>query len=113
MFNSLYFRGYEDDEEGDGSRRIYFENPLNVKDIKKRNMLNFDKLDKNGFVVLSVTDEDAIIGKVGEETNLNNQKIGLVSGKSVKFNTSGYVDKVVVTKNAEKFKKSKSKNKEK
>ena len=50
MFNSLYFRGYEDDEEGDGNRRIYFENPLNVKDIKKKTMLNFDKLDKNGFV---------------------------------------------------------------
>ena len=103
MFNSLYFRGYEDDEEGDGSRRIFFENPLNVKDIKKRNMLNFDKLDKNGFVKEGsyITDEDAIIGKVGEETNLNNQKISSVSGKSVKFNTSGYVDKVVVTKNAE------------
>ena len=46
-------------------------------------MLNFDKLDKNGFVKKGsyVTDEDAIIGKVGEETNLNNQKISSVSGK--------------------------------
>ena len=41
MFNSLYFRGYEDDEEGDGSRRIYFENPLNVKDIKKAKYVKF------------------------------------------------------------------------
>ena len=30
MFN-WYDEGYEDDEEGDGSRRIYFENPLNVR----------------------------------------------------------------------------------
>ena len=103
MFNSLYFRGYQDDEECDGNKRVYFDNPLNVKDIKKKNMLNFDKLDKNGFAKEGsyVTDEDAIIGKVGEETNLNNQKFSSVSGTSVKFSTSGYVDKVVVTKNAE------------
>ena len=103
MFNSLYFRGYQDDEECDGNKRVYFDNPLNVKDIKKKNMLNFDKLDKNGFAKEGsyVTDEDAIIGKVGEETNLNNQKFSSVSGTSVKFSTSGYVDKVVVTKNDE------------
>ncbi len=103
MFNSLYFRGYEDDEEGDGNKRVYFENPLNVKDIKKRNMINFDKLDKNGFVKEGsyVTADDAIIGKVGEETNLEGKRINTVSGKCVKFSTSGYVDKVVVTKNDE------------
>jgi len=103
MFNSLYFRGYQDDEECDGNKRVYFDNPLNVKDIKKKNMLNFDKLDKNGFAKEGsyVTDEDAIIGKVGSEINLNNQKFSSVSGTSVKFSTSGYVDKVVVTKNAE------------
>lgn len=103
MFNSLYFRGYEDDEEGDGNRRIYFENPLNVKDIKKKSMLNFDKLDRNGFAIEGsyVTDEDAIVGKVGEETNMDGKRVNTISGKTVKFNTSGYVDKVVVTKNDE------------
>ena len=103
MFNSLYFRGYEDDEEGDGNRRVYFENPSNVKDIKKKNMLNFDKLDRNGFAKEEsyVTDEDAIVGKVGEETNMEGKRIHTVSGKTVKFGTSGYVDKVVVTKNDE------------
>ena len=103
MFNSLYFRGYADDEVGDGNKRVYFENPLNVKDIKKRNMINFDKLDKNGFVKVGsyVTADDAIIGKVGEETNMEGKRINTVSGKCVKFSTSGYVDKVVVTKNDE------------
>ena len=103
MFNSLYFRGYQDDEEGDGNKRVYFENPLNVKDIKKKNMLNFDKLDKNGFVKEGsyVTADDAIIGKVGEETNMEGKRVNTISGKCVKFSTSGYVDKVVVTKNSE------------
>ena len=66
-------------------------------------MINFDKLDKNGFVKEGsyVTADDAIIGKVGEETNLEGKKVNTISGKCVKFSTSGYVDKVVVTKTAE------------
>ena len=50
MFNSLYFRGYEDDEKSDGKSRVYFENPQNVNNIKKKNMIDFSKLDQNGFV---------------------------------------------------------------
>ena len=101
MFNSLYFRSYEDSEESDGSRRIYFDNPQNVSNVKKGKTINYDKLDKNGIVKEGsyVTATDAIIGKVGEETNIDGKRVNTVSGKTIKFSTSGFVDKVVVTKN--------------
>ena len=50
MFNSLYFRSYEDSETNDGQKRVYFGNPLNYSNIKKGDMINFDKLDSNGIV---------------------------------------------------------------
>jgi len=101
MFNSLYFRSYEDSEESDGSKRIYFDNPQNVSNVKKGKTINYDKLDKNGIVKEGsyVTATDAIIGKVGEETNIDGKRVNTVSGKTIKFSTSGFVDKVVVTKN--------------
>ena len=101
MFNSLYFRSYEDSEESDGSKRIYFDNPQNVSNVKKGKTINYDKLDKNGLVKEGsyVTATDAIIGKVGEETNIDGKRVNTVSGKTIKFSTSGFVDKVVVTKN--------------
>ena len=101
MFNSLYFRSYEDNEKNDGQNRIYFGNPMNYKNIKKSDTINFDKLDKNGIVKEGsyVDANDAIIGKCGEETNINGDIVNVVSGKKIKFSTSGIVDKVIVTKN--------------
>ena len=101
MFNSLYFRSYEDKEENDGNRRIYFGNPNNYKDIQKGKTIRFNKLDQNGIVNEGsyVDANDAIIGKCGEETNIDGKIINIISGKTVKFSTSGIVDKVIVTKN--------------
>jgi len=101
MFNSLYYRSYEDKEENDGSRRIYFGNPNDYEDIKKSKTKNYDKLDQNGIVREGhyVTSDDVIVGKVGEETNLSGNVVNTISGKSVKFATSGIVDKVIITKN--------------
>ena len=101
MFNSLYFRSYEDKEQNDGQNKIYFGNPMNYKNIKKSDTINFDKLDKNGIVKEGsyVDANDAIIGKCGEETNINGDIVNTVSGKKIKFSTSGIVDKVIVTKN--------------
>ena len=101
MFNSLYFRSYGDTEENDGSRRIYFDNPHNLKNTSKKSMLNFDKLDTNGFVNEGeyVTADDAIIGKCGEETDINGNSRQNISGTTVNFSTSGIVDKVLVSKN--------------
>ena len=102
MFNSLYYRSYSDDESEEGGKRVYFGNPENYNDIKKSDMINFDKLDKHGFAKegSNVTHDDAIISKINE--NFNGENIyHNVSGKCVKFSTSGIVDKVVVTKNSD------------
>ena len=102
MFNSLYYRSYSDDESEEGGKRVYFGNPDNYNDIKKSDMINFNKLDKHGFAKegSNVTHDDAIISKINE--NFNNEGVyHNVSGKCVKFSTSGIVDKVVVSKNTD------------
>ena len=101
MFNSLYYRSYTDDESEDPEKRVYFGNPDNFSDIKKSTMVNYDKIDKNGFVKEGsyVTHDDAILSKINE-TNNKEKVYHNVSGKCIKFSTSGIVDKVVVTKNS-------------
>ena len=101
MFQSLYYRSYEEKEENTGTRRIFFGNPENYNDIKKSNIINYDKLDTNGIVKEGqyVTGDDAIVGLIGEEINNSGNMIKKVSGKCIKFATSGIVDKVVVIKN--------------
>jgi DNA-directed RNA polymerase II subunit RPB2 len=102
MFNSLYYRSYSDDESEEGGKRVYFGNPDNYNDIKKSDMINFDKLDKHGFAKegSNVTHDDAIISKINE--NFNGESVyHNISGKCIKFSTSGIVDKVVVSKNSD------------
>ena len=103
MFNSLYYRSYSDDESEEGNKRIYFGNPDYYNDIKKGSIINYDKLDKNGFVKegSNITHDDAIISKIQEVSNSENKTYYNVSGKCIKFSTSGIVDKVVVSKNSE------------
>ena len=102
MFNSLYYRSYSDDESEEGGKRVYFGNPDNFNDIKKSDMINFDKLDKHGFAKegSNVTHDDAIISKINESFN-GESVYHNISGKCVKFSTSGIVDKVVVSKNTD------------
>jgi len=102
MFNSLYYRSYSDDESEENGKRVYFGNPNNYNDIKKNDMINFDNLDEHGFAKEGsyVTHDDAILSKINETDN--GEKIYQnVSGKCIKFSTSGIVDKVVVTKNSD------------
>jgi len=104
MFNSLYYRSYSDDESNENGNRVFFGNPDNYTNIKKSKIVNFDKLDKNGFAKEGsyVTADDAIISKIGENSmGEDGQPIHNVSAKCIKFASSGIVDKVVVTKNAE------------
>jgi len=102
MFNSLYYRSYSDDESDINGKRVYFGNPDYYNDIKKSNVINYDKLDKNGFVKegSNVTHDDAIISKINEMSN-EDKTYHNVSGKCIKFSTYGIVDKVVVNKNAD------------
>ena len=104
MFNSLYYRSYSDDESNENGNRVFFGNPDNYTNIKKSKIVNFDKLDKNGFAKEGsyVTADDAIISKIGENSmGEDGQPIHNVSAKCIKFASSGIVDKVVVTKNSE------------
>ena len=101
MFQSLYYRSYEDKETNDGNKRVYFGNPNNLNDIKKASMINFDKLDSNGIVKegFYVTSNDAIMAKYETETGAEGNAINSVSGKTIKLSTTGIVDKVIMTKN--------------
>jgi len=100
MFQSLYYRSYYDEETNENGEKVEFGNPKYKKNISKKIIINFDKLDENGFVREGeyVGSEDAIIGKYSV-SNDSTGDITSVSGKTVKFGTSGIVDKVVVTKN--------------
>jgi len=100
LFNSLYFRSYSGNEEITGSgNRILFCNPLLQKDITSKSKINYDKLDENGFIRegVYITSDDAIMAMCEFDNDTN--KIVSVSGKCIKFATSGIVDKVVVYKN--------------
>jgi DNA-directed RNA polymerase II subunit RPB2 len=104
MFNSLYYRSYSDDESEENGNRVFFGNPDNYTNIKKSKIVNFDKLDENGFAKEGsyVTADDAIISKIGSNSmGEDGQPIHAVSAKCIKFASSGIVDKVVVTKNSE------------
>ena len=102
MFNSLYYRSYSDDESNENGNRVFFGNPDNYTNVKKSKIVNFDKLDKNGFVKEGsyVDADDAIISKINETTTSGSLAYN-VSAKCIKFASSGIVDKVVVTKNSD------------
>jgi len=96
MFQSVYFRSYTDSEELINQNVTTFGNPKNQTNVQKKNLSNFSKLDDNGFVREGeyVTGDDMITGKytkMGDRTE--------VSGSSIKFGTSGIVDKVIIFQN--------------
>ena len=96
MFQTVYFRSYEDSEEVNQSTITKFGNPKNLPNVQKENLESFNKLDDNGFVKEGeyVTADDMITGKYVTHNNKTN-----VFGSSVKFGTSGKVDKVIIYEN--------------
>ena len=64
-------------------------------------MVNYDTLDEGGFALegTSVTSDDAIIGRCTKRANEGKDQVVGVSAKTVKFGTSGTVDKVIIYKN--------------
>jgi DNA-directed RNA polymerase II subunit RPB2 len=101
LFNTLYYRSYEDSEEIDESNnQILFGNPNYLKNVRKSNTINYDKLDENGFVRegVYVDENDAIITKYLIEKSGKNSVVNIVA-KTINFGSSGIVDKVIVYKN--------------
>ena len=48
MFNTVYFRSYEDSEETKNNTTTKFANPKYQKNVRKKNLSSFSKLDDNG-----------------------------------------------------------------
>lgn len=96
MFQTVYFRSYEDSEELVNNETTHFGNPKNLENVQKKNLSKFSKLDDNGFVKEGeyVTSDDLITGKYIKKGNKTD-----VFGSSVKFGTSGIVDKVIIYEN--------------
>ena len=102
LFNTLYYRSYEDFEEIDEfGNQVLFGNPDYLMNIKKDNTVNYDKLDENGFIRegVYVDENDALMTKYLVEKNVSSDSVIRIITKTVIFGTSGYVDKVVVIKN--------------
>ena len=101
LYNSLYLRSYGDSEEDENGKRVYFANPLSEPNTMIKNPAKYDRLDDNGFIKEGeyVTADDTIIGKCYKSKDNNGKEITNCFGSTIKFGTSGIVDKVVVTKN--------------
>ena len=101
LFKSTYYRSYGAEEEIKSGEKVYFANPLNQKNVVKKDLSNYNKLDDNGFIKEGehVDDKDIIIGKCTKTKNENGEDITSVSGERIKIGTYGIVDKVIVSKN--------------
>jgi len=100
LFKSTYYRSYSESEESENGNRIYFANPLYQKNVMKKDLSNYSKLDDNGFIKEGehITDEDIIMGKCSTSVNDKGKEITKVFGEKIKHGTYGIVDKVVVSK---------------
>ena len=100
LFKSTYYRSYSESEESENGQKIYFANPLYQKNVMKKDLSDYNKLDDNGFIKEGehITDEDIIMGKCSNTVNDKGREITKVYGEKIKYGTYGIVDKVVVTK---------------
>lgn len=98
MFQTVYFRSYEDSEELVNNETTHFGNPKNRENVQKKDLSSFSKLDDNGFVKEGeyITGDDMITGKYKQ----NGTKTD-VFGSRINFGTSGIVDKVLIYENKE------------
>ena len=62
LFKSTYYRSYSESEEVDNGKKIYFANPLYQKNVLKKDLSDYNKLDDNGFIKEGehITDEDVL-----------------------------------------------------
>ena len=103
LYNSLYLRSYEESEEDENGKKIYFSNPLLEPNTMITNPQKYDNLDDNGFIKEGtyITPKDTIVGKCFKSKDKNGKEMTNCYGAKIKFGTSGIVDRVVVNKNKE------------
>lgn len=106
MFNSFYFRSYEENEKVEKNNTSHFANP-NYVDTTLKDPDNYSKLDENGFIKEGeyVTDTDKITSLVQKTILPNGKEINRVTGSKISKHTSGIVDRVIVTKNRDNLRK--------
>ena len=108
MFKSIYYRSYEDDEETEDNSVSSFGNP-NTINVLKEEILNYSKIDENGIIREGeyVTPEDMLTCKIKTEKLNNGREVNNLSGIRINHGTSGFVDKVIITKNRNNLRKCK------
>ena len=79
MFQTVYFRSYEDQEEITGNTRVYFDNPKYQSNVQNKNMKRFEKLDENGFIKenVHITPDDVFACKCVKQTTENGTKTSI------------------------------------
>lgn len=100
MFQNVYFRSYEDSEESNNGVTSKFCNPKYQKNIMNMGTKKYDKLDDNGFIKenIKITDNDVFSCKC-TKINTENGEMTKLSGGTIKKNTYGIVDKLIVYEN--------------
>tara|TARA_Y100000389_G_scaffold5904_1_gene5696 strand:+ start:4000 stop:7905 length:3906 start_codon:yes stop_codon:yes gene_type:complete len=103
LYNSLYLRSYGESEEDENGKKVYFSNPLLEPNTMIKNPQKYDNLDDNGFIKEEtyITPNDTIVGKCYKSKDKDGKEITNCFGATIKFGTSGIVDRVVVNKNKE------------
>jgi len=98
LYNSLYLRSYVNSEEDENGKKIYFSNPLLEPNANIKKASKYEKLDDNGFIPEGeyITPDDTIVGKCYKSKDKDSKEITNCFGESIKFGTSGIVDKVLV-----------------
>ena len=107
LFHSTFYRSYKDEEKkyqntGEEER---FCKP-NMKMTKSLKVANYDKLAANGFAPenTKVDEDDVIIGKVIPMKNKQDQTIFKDNSTSLRPNESGYIDRILISRNGEGYK---------
>jgi len=110
MFNSMYFRSYEDNEEVNKSNNTsFFSNPNQMKNNKIKNIDAYSKLNNDGIVEEGtyVKYGDKITSKCEKHKLPDGTETTVISGMNINRETSGTVDKVIITRNKDNLKKCK------
>lgn len=109
LFHSTFYRTYKDEEKksqssGNQVQEIFTKPCIHNTIGMKGN--NYSKLSESGYGIenIKIDENDVIIGKVIEIKNNDNQKKFKCCSTLIKKNESGFIDKVVESRNGDGYK---------